>query len=216
VSRTQLERCRTAYAAALIGLAVTCTDAAAGWVQIADPDGTDMATNPGYPGSQSPTAIGNYLKDLLNLAAAPTWRHEDVADGAGLAGIGDPTDHDTFLLALHFGNNVDVWPHTGPYEVFFSCTDGCDTFALGSTEIGNYRLYSVLGNPVERIDVTAAAIPEPATLALLGLGFAAVCVARRRRAPVPVVNAPWKDTLSDEVAPLRASVNAIASIDRAR
>ena len=183
MSRTPFERCRTGFAAALIGLAIASTDAAAGWTQIVDPDATDTATNPGYPGSQSPTAVGNYLKDLLNLASAPSWRNEDVADGSGLGGIGNPTGGDRFLLELHFGNGVDFWPHSGSYDVFFSCDSDCDTFSPpGEVEIGNYRLYSVLDKPIARID--AAAVPEPAVIATIGLGLMCLYLARRRRPAV--------------------------------
>ena len=75
MSRTQLERCRNAVAAALIGLAVASTDAAAGWIQIVDTDGSDAATNPGYPANQNQATIATYLKDLLNLSGTPIWRN---------------------------------------------------------------------------------------------------------------------------------------------
>ena len=215
MSYAQLRRCRNAIAAALIGLAVASTDAAAGWVQIVDPDGSDTATNPGYPANQNQGTVAAYIKDLLNLANAPAWRNEDLVVGAGLSGIGNPTGGDTFLLALHFGNGEDTWPHTGPYEVFFSCGADCNTFSLpNGPRVGNYRLYSALGNPVEH--VSTAAIPEPATMVLLGLGLIGVYVARRRRGVVPAASAKWKDSGCDEVVPLRAHANAIASVERAR
>jgi len=185
MSRTTLERGRNAVLAALIGLAAAAsTNAAAGWIQIVDPDPTDTASNPGYPASQNSSVIGTYLTDLLNLANAPTWRNEDVAVAAGLAGIGNPTNGDRFLLALHFGNGVDYWPHNGAYDVFFSCDSGCDAFSLPSgVDIGNYRLYSVLGNPVARVEA-AALVPEPLTAAMVGLGLLCLYVARRRNAVV--------------------------------
>jgi hypothetical protein len=53
-------------------------------------------------------------------------------------------------------------------------------------EVGNYRLYSVRGNPVASVS-TAAVVPEPVTEATIGLGLRCLYVARRRGAAIDPV-----------------------------
>jgi hypothetical protein len=142
------------------------TQGAASWTAVIDPDLSDGWTNPGYPSNQSPATVAAYLQDLLDLTAALTAQSpHSTYSGGVLSGLGNPTAANTFFLALHFGNSNDSWEHDGPFNVFYSCQSDCDSFALpNAVGLGNYRLYSTAADPL--------AIPEPGTLALLGIGLA--------------------------------------------
>jgi len=151
-------------------------DAWAGWVQIGDPDLSDSATNPGYPSNENPVTIAAYLQNLLNLPSVPSViTVGDNYGGAMLSGLGNPASGNSLLLSFHFGNGNDYWPHTSNFDVFFSCTSGCNTFTLPSTKgISNYRLYGSTGT------VRTNQVPEPLTLSLVGIGLAGMGISRRR------------------------------------
>lgn len=180
-------RLRTIVASAAIAIAATglgMGDADAGWVQLTDPNSGDAQTNPGYPGNQNSDTIGDYLKDLLDLSGAPSFVSQDDNYGGGaLSGLGNPDPGNVLLLAFHFGNGNDYWQHTDQFDVFFGCATNCDTFTLPSTKgVSNYRLYGAAGNDVPQLRLlTTLAVPEPATLALLGAGIFGIAVSRRRR-----------------------------------
>ena len=165
-------------AIAFAALAGGIGNASAAWVQITDLDNSDSATNPGYPGNQNPATVGAYLQNLLDLASAPTQIDSgDNYGGAPLSGLGNPASGDLLLLAFHFGNGNDFWPHTGDFDVFFSCAGGCDNFTLPSTKgISNYRLYEGTGGG----NAQTNAVPEPLTLSLMGIGLAGLGMSRRR------------------------------------
>jgi hypothetical protein len=176
---------RTIVASAAIGIAITglsIGEAAAAWIQLNDPDTVDSATNPGYPGNQSADTVGSYLQDFLDLSSAPDFiGKNDSYGGATLTGLGDPDPGDVLLLAFHFGNGNDYWPHTGQFDVFFGCASDCDSFTLPSTKgVSNYRLYGS-SDTVTELRVVTQTVPEPATLALLGAGALCIALQRRRR-----------------------------------
>ena len=139
---------REIIGAAAISIATFCfasTGANAAWLKVIDLDSTDGATNPGYPHDESPSTIAEYLQDLLNLTAVPVLRSSQSFDNGGaLSGFGNPQASDTFLLALHFGNSNGAYEQDGPFNIFFYCQSGCDSFPLPNTRWwGSYRLYSM-------------------------------------------------------------------------
>lgn len=173
--RTYFRKAINSIAILVTAFGFVSSNATASWIFIGDIDLTDSATNPGYPHDESAATVGAYLQDLLNLASAPALRgQEDTYDGSALSGLGNPTPPSSFLLSFHFGNGNRFWNHDGPFDVFFACTSGCDTFALPDTQgISNYREYG--GTPVRPQND----VPEPGTLALLACSLLALMNSRR-------------------------------------
>lgn len=160
-----------ALAAVLLG---GSTAAQAGWIQIADPDLTDTAINPGYgaggPANQNPATVGAWLADLIN---APSVTLLGQAEEFGAATISGLASAGSLYLTLHYGNYiVGLGNRQNNVTVAFSCSTGCASFTGYVVEgLSNYRYYGTVRN-----------VPEPLTLGLLGLGLAGVGFARRRKA----------------------------------
>ncbi|MFT7130032.1 MAG: hypothetical protein ACI89U_002154 [Gammaproteobacteria bacterium] len=155
------------------GLMIAAANVSAGWIWVTDPDNTDDAVNPGPanvapagPDSQSEANVEIWLADLLL---------DMSTDDLTLLGSGDATP-DAFsgldvlgadYIVLHYGNYPG--DEFGNVNIAFSCDTGCDTFNPVNQGLSNYRIFG-----------SALEVPEPSTLALLGLGLAGLSFTRRR------------------------------------
>ncbi len=170
-------------AAAATMLALASVNANAGWVFFADPDLGDTATNPGpingaggtgvngRPNGNSPEATTAWLIELTgNSGLSVTARNDNFAAGT-IGGV--MTDGSTLtgllggFLVIHYGNGNRLF---GNSLVAYDCNVDCGTFTADQAR-SSWTYYGPRSN-----------VPEPATLALLGLGLAGVGFARRRRA----------------------------------
>jgi len=160
-----------ALSAAAGGLGIS--DAAAGWVPVIDPDAGDAAGNPDHVNPQSAANIANWLADLLDVPATDVTLASqiDSYDGHNLTGL---TGN---YLVFHYGGGPSVMS-----EIAFTCSADCGSFDPANTfnghGISNMREYFVSASP--KTGPEFISVPEPTTLALLGLGLAGLGFSRRK------------------------------------
>lgn len=90
-------------------------------------------------------------------------------------------------ITLTYGSTANA----GTYSIGYDLGSGFQTLTSGSATIGresNFAVFRVSGDyavagsamEIDRIQITTAAVPEPGTWVLLGLGLLGVFIARRR------------------------------------
>jgi hypothetical protein len=176
-------------AAAAVGISSPATAANGDFiggcdVSITNPDA--LACQGYYSGNilnGSPTDITNQQNAIAALPGTFTWdgNWDGLVDGGNVIGTLTNTNQINFgqtlfgetIIGAHFGNIEDNLGNSGNVSVFW-------LFDFGTTGADYVTLENIRGFSNAVLYTTATGVPEPATWAMMLVGFGAVGFAMRR------------------------------------
>jgi hypothetical protein len=128
--------------------------------------------------------------DIWSTLTNPTWVHSYSLGGeapisaffdlfiAGFADIGsiDLLADATVIATYDFTNQFQTF-HALTAAVPLALIDGSTSFSLSSSGSDGF----IIDSSTLRIETSSASVPEPASIALIGLGLAGIGISRKRK-----------------------------------